>query len=394
MINLMKRKKITAATGALLAFMIMWAHAAPSQFRTCGWVESVRDDGIITVLLEKRPEKGMVCFLVRDEKEIGTVRVLSTVFIRTGRYPWRVIASFSLNRGEDVREMTAGREIMLKTGKAVVKDYSEPFYQEKILYKKTIRTHTDKRDMVLVGAGKFMFGSESGEKDESPALETFLEDFYIDKYEVSNSDYHSYIKATRADAPLSWGKGAPEPGTEELPVLVTFFEAQRYAEWAGKRLPTEAEWEKAARGIEYEKGKEARAYPWGDKFIPGRVNSLELWSDRNKSAVFIRKYSITERGLLPVVSLEKESASPYGAVNMSGNASEWTSSWYMPYQGKGTGNSGYGRQYKVIRGGAWYHDRYQVRVTRRLRGGIPSLYMDNTAGFRCVKDPADSDIIR
>jgi len=95
---------------------------------------------------------------------------------------------------------------------------------------------------------------------------------------------------------------------------------------------------------------------------------------------------IYTRGPVPVNIFDGPGNSPYGLVNMSGNAPEWTSSWYRAYPGNNNPDKRYGKQVKVIRGGAWYSERYRVRVSSRDIGGVPNIYNDYIAGFRCAKD--------
>jgi formylglycine-generating enzyme required for sulfatase activity len=191
----------------------------------------------------------------------------------------------------------------------------------------------------------------------------------MDKYEVSNADYYKFVNNASARPPLSWTDGQFNPLEGDLPVLVTFHEATAYARWAGKRLPTEEEWEKAARGPV---GSRTGMYPWRGRFNPNFANSLEYWRGRQPS-------------LLPVRSFEGHS-SHYGIVNMAGNVAEWTSSWYLPYIGNNMRDDRFGRRFKVVRGGAFYNSRDMLRVTARGLGGYPNLRQDNQFGFRCVKD--------
>jgi formylglycine-generating enzyme required for sulfatase activity len=163
--------------------------------------------------------------------------------------------------------------------------------------------------MVRVPAGEFRIGSLPGERwtdpDELPQRVLDLPAFYIDQFEVTNIDYKRFVDAVGWRPPPGWKDGVYAEGAEFYPVVeVTWWDAAAYARWAGKRLPTEEEWEKAARGPDGER------YPWGGDWDPERANN--------------------DTDLLPAVS-KLEGASPYGAVNMAGNAAEWTASVYAPY---------------------------------------------------------------
>ena len=242
--------------------------------------------------------------------------------------------------------------------------------------------------MLLIPSGKFMFGSDRGEPDEYPRQVMYLHDFYIDKYEGSNRDYLRYIQKTRVQQPLSWGGRVPEGTQLDFPVLATYDEACSYARWAGKRLPTEAEWEKAAGGAEIngpDNSVRETRFPWGDTFNADAVNSMEFWERDDTGKDIKMKYRLFSRSLMPVTAFPS-GRSPYGAYNMSGNAMEWTSSWFKPYKGNNTIDSRYGTQYKVLRGGDYCSTWRRVRVTSRQVGGAPNLYSDFAAGFRCVRE--------
>jgi len=173
----------------------------------------------------------------------------------------------------------------------------DPAQDERLLY------------MVLVPAGEFRMGSQEddsfAESNEQPQRTLFLPAFYIDKLEVSNIEYKRFIDATGFPAPEGWRDRTYPEGADFYPVQgVSWWEATAYARWMGKRLPTEAEWEKAARGTD------ARRFPWGDEYTVDLANS--------------------DKDYAPVASYF-EGQSPYGAVNMAGNVAEWTASAYAPY---------------------------------------------------------------
>jgi formylglycine-generating enzyme required for sulfatase activity len=163
--------------------------------------------------------------------------------------------------------------------------------------------------MVLVPAGEFIMGSQRGdhwsETDERPQRVVHVAAFYIDQLEVTNLQYRRFLEATEWPMPPEWRQRIEVEDTEFLPVTgVTWHDATAYARWVGKRLPTEAEWEKAARGTD------ARRFPWGNEF------SID--------------YANNERDLLAVGS-RAAGASPYGALDMAGNVAEWTATPYAAY---------------------------------------------------------------
>ncbi|MDR4495637.1 MAG: SUMF1/EgtB/PvdO family nonheme iron enzyme [Nitrospirales bacterium] len=172
----------------------------------------------------------------------------------------------------------------------------------------------DPVDMVVIPAGTFVRGSAEGEgrPDERPRRKIFLDAFSIDKYEVSNARYFEFLKETLHKAPMNVYGDTPlmeEEGIETLPVVqVTWHDAVDYCFWAGKRLPTEAEWEKAARG------DNPRLYPWGDNPPDAKKANFEKdWTNKQT--------------LLDVRTLP-DGQSPYGLFHVSGNVREWVQDWY------------------------------------------------------------------
>ena len=228
--------------------------------------------------------------------------------------------------------------------------------------------------MVLIPAGDFVMGSQTA--GEAPPHRVYLDAFYMDRLEVTNARYQIFVQATRHRPPQHyvdpvydlWQGTSPLPGAADLPVVnVDWLDAEAYCRWAGKRLPTEAEWEKAARGTD------GRAYPWGnDAPTFARVNFSRRW--------------LGLQTLQPVGSFESGS-SPYGVLDMAGNVWEWVSDWYdegyyaaapeRSPQGPPRGLS------KVLRGGSWTNTADLVRVTNR-RADDPEM-RNSDVGFRCAR---------
>lgn len=205
--------------------------------------------------------------------------------------------------------------------------------------------------MLLVPAGEFIFGVDRGPADERPQRVIDLPAFYIDKYEVTNADF---VKV--------FPEHAVEPGREYFPVTgVTWDQAAAYAETVGKRLPTEREWEKAARGTD------GREYPWGNVFDAKMCNSSERPNPH-----------------LMVAGGNRAGSSPYGCLDMAGNAYEWTADWYQAYPGNTDIIKEYGQLFRVLRGGSYKSRSFDVRTTRRLYDRQDSAGEDY--GFRCAKD--------
>ncbi len=261
------------------------------------------------------------------------------------------------------------------------------------------------KDMAYVGQGLSVMGldkeqpADSGKKltayerrmkgpwsaetfqDESPAHMVVLDAYFIDKYEVSNKEYGEFVKVKGHPAPAYWDD--PRLNKAEQPVVgVNWYDATAYCEYRGKRLPTEAEWEKAARG------PNGHLYPWGNDFDPARAN-------------YGRNHDTT----MPVDS-NPEGASYYGLSNMAGNVFEWVSDWYDPqYYGRletmvnpvgpaqplwmgGTGTYvdrlTVGEK-RVIRGGSWIAPESTVRATHRFWNHPLNNSYGVGLGFRCAK---------
>lgn len=232
----------------------------------------------------------------------------------------------------------------------------------------------DPVEMITIPAGSFIRGSASGEGrlDEQPQRKIFVDSFAIDKYEVSNARYKEFLKETLHKQPLNVYGEKPfldEEGIADLPVVqVTWHDAVDYCFWAGKRLPTEAEWEKAARG------NDKRLFPWGD--VPPNA----------EKAIFEREWD-GKNTMNPVNSLPF-GTSQSGIYHMAGNVREWTQDWYdMGYYSKAPAKNPMGPEkgiLKVIRGGSWRSFDSDLRVTARGKGGF--ALKTHGIGFRCARD--------
>jgi formylglycine-generating enzyme required for sulfatase activity len=218
---------------------------------------------------------------------------------------------------------------------------------------------SDGAEMVLVPAGEFTMGSEAGDDDEKPVHQVYLDASWIDKTEVTNAQYEKCVAAGKCEA-SRYADDAAFNGDAQPVVGVDWDDAKAYCEWAGARLPTEAEWEKAARGTD------GRTYPWGNEWDAEKVNSWEQGP-----------HTTTAVGSYP------EGVSPHGALDMAGNVWEWTDSWYQAYPGSSYQDEDFGEKYRVLRGGSWDSDQGLVRCASR-GGGLPVGRL-NLVGFRCAR---------
>jgi formylglycine-generating enzyme required for sulfatase activity len=362
----------------LLIFSFFQMEILSEEVRILGKIQSVRNSNIVTFLSKKKPDK--LDYLIFSKNAIiGKIKILHILKCDSVEFKYKIISSFVI-KNKNIK-LQAGDIIGLEKDKNKYKrDFSQNFYNEKIRYQSNIITRKDNREMILIPSGKFIFGSNHGDKDEYPEQILDLKNYYIDKYEVSNKDFKKFIDSTDSPYPKSWGGRFAD---NNLPVLVTYIEAEKYSKWAGKRLPTEVEWEKAARGSG---SKKLLNYPWGENFYPNKANSMELWNNKSYKDEIKSIFNVSESGLLPVDSFKRIGLSPFGIVNMAGNVYEWTSSWYQKYNGNIFTNKKYGYKYKVIRGGAWFSNKLDIRSTNREIGGIPNIFDDNFFGFRCIMD--------
>jgi formylglycine-generating enzyme required for sulfatase activity len=209
-------------------------------------------------------------------------------------------------------------------------------------------------EMVIIPAGPFWMGSEEGER---PKRLVHLDTFSIDKFEVTNRQFQIFLESIPSQAKPSFWTDSTWNAALQPVVGVTWFDAQAYCKWVGKRLPTEAEWEKAARGTDY------REYPWGGIFDEELVNSSET----------------NIKQTVPVTSFPR-GVSPYGIYNMAGNVQEWVADIDSGYEKNITGSV---NEFRIVRGGSWASPFYGVRTARRI--SLSPRNRHNDVGFRCAQ---------
>ena len=249
--------------------------------------------------------------------------------------------------------------------------------------------------MAVIPAGDFWMGRvhfflpdgvgilERDRQDDFPAHKVYLDAFYIDKYDVTNEDYAKFLAAKGGTPPWHWKDGKVPKGQEKFPVVnVNWEEANAYCGWAGKRLPTEAEWEKAARG-----GLDRKQYVWGNVFAPsaegeGGGGGRGGRGGRNAAKPPANFHSTGE------VEVGKYPPNGYGLFDMAGNVWQWVNDWYernyysiSPLKNpKGPENG----MYKVFRGGGW-SDEEERNLMPSNRNYTEPVERSLTISFRCAK---------
>ena len=230
----------------------------------------------------------------------------------------------------------------------------------------------DGAPMVLVPEGDFIMGSDKGDEDEAPVHRVHVNAFYIDKFEVTNARFAKYVDAIQSEPP--WGfsdKETPVIHADRPVRWVNWMDAMGYCLWVGKRLPTEAEWEKAARGTD------ERVYPWGND-PPTSVHAV---------------YGLKEGGgeTVSIIGNHHMGQSPYGVQDLAGNLYEWVMDWYaedfyssfinspaVNPRGPTEGTT------KVQRGGSYVNTPYRLRSSFRTKADPTE--QDHNVGFRCAQD--------
>ena len=317
----------------------------------------------------------------------STIHVVMLGRLRLG--DMRKLASYDL-REESARVRAAGEDITLQenheAGRSATVGYSVTESQRLLS-----REQWEELDgMVRVQAGPFVMGTdlERADVQDKPEHKVSLPTFHLDKYVVTNAQYARFVAATQRRPPINWKNGRVPRGELLNPaVMVTWNDAAEYCGWVGKRLPHEAEFEKAGRGTD------GRRWPWGDKMDPSRLNTY---------------YNV---GSSTNVTAYPRGASVYGAYDLAGNVDQWMVDDLLPYthskasreqlrgngaaaadaaeaadQAAGPAAGRQGRYYKVLRGGSWKSDPFSTSLYHRdfAFGNHAADFI----GFRCASDAA------
>ncbi len=225
-------------------------------------------------------------------------------------------------------------------------------------------------ELVVIPAGPFLRGTNQGGFDEQPERKIYLDEFLIDRYEVTNAQYAAFVKATghrKSGPPSRYAKNPGRMrGVNQPAVYVSWEDAKAYCTWRGQRLPTEAEWEKAMRGAD------GRLWPWGNVEMPGGANWARIDDGFDVAA--------------PVGRVRSD-ASPYGVMDGAGNVMEWVEDWYLEgayaaAEDRNPQSPEYGT-YKVLRGAGYASSGSDLRITARSK--MMADFRDETIGFRCAQ---------
>ena len=229
--------------------------------------------------------------------------------------------------------------------------------------RKDLLEEANKRRMIEIPGGMFTMGGsqEDNPDSERPAHPVNVSTFHMDAYPVTNQDYREFVNCTGYKTPIHWQRGTYPTGLARHPVSnVSYQDSKAYADWMGARLPTEAEWEKAARGTD------ERLYPWGSRFVDDRCNSNNVVG----TTLMVDEYPLGR--------------SPYGIWDMSGNVYEWCDDYYdedyYKFSPSTNPRGPEGGQERVIRGGFFSETRPNVRTTHR--SSAPENHTRENVGFR------------
>lgn len=271
-----------------------------------------------------------------------------------------------------------------------------------------VKNAKDGAEMILITGGSFLMGSTGAEVDaqfrdaglpedwkkhtldEGPRHQKTVESFYIYKYEVTNDQYKTFIDTTNHKPPPYWkGKDYPAGKGKHPVVQVSWDDAQAYCRWAGTRLPTEAQWEYAARGAGSADGQPGRVYPWGNTWDRRLSNnaSLHAGKELQNAAAWKEWYNGDQKSLFPLTSLVgsfPKSVSPFGVHDMAGNAWEWCADVQAPYPKQRSADAE-NKKLRARRGGSWANVALHIRSADRQPA--PRDDLNIYTGFRCAKLP-------
>jgi iron(II)-dependent oxidoreductase len=299
----------------------------------------------------------------------------------------RKLSSYDLKE-EQQRIRAAGEDITLHETHEAGQAANQGYVAGELDHLLTREQWVDYASMVNVPGGSFEMGTDLDRADaqDKPTHTVTIKAFVLDKFLVANALYARFVAATGHRPPLNWKNGHIPDGANRLPVtMVTWFDARAYCSWAGKRLPTEAEFERAGRG------SDGRRWPWGDKMDPKLLNTY---------------YTV---GAATPVDAYPKGVSPYGAYDLAGNVAEWLEDDFLPYagsaasadlfQGKVAVSGGaenralkisdlknVNTRYKVVRGGSWNSDPFSTALYHRNFSF--ANHASDFYGFRCASDAA------
>lgn len=313
----------------------------------------------------------------------GGIHVVGLGSMRMGEM--RALATYNLKE-ESTRIRAAGEDIALHEDNEHSKIVAVGYTVAEADALLTQDQWKELDSMITIPAGKFVMGTNLKNADavSRPEHAVVTGGYKIDKYLVTNAQYARFLAATGHRPPSGWKNGRIQQGMLLYPVtMVNWHNATSYAKWAGKRLPTEAEWEKAARGTD------GRRWPWGNQMDPKRLNTY---------------YNV---GSATDVTTYKNGVSPYGVYDMAGNVDEWVEDDFLPYADtdaeadvfhgkvakvqseqdramKISDMVSVDRHYKVLRGGSWKGDPFSTASYHRDYSW-PN-YASDFYGFRCASD--------